>query len=44
MFLVLRAEVFERRILLIPVIGPLVYLVGVGLGMSVVVALGLLQP
>ena len=44
MFLVLRAELFARRLYLIPVLGPLVYFVGVGVSLSVVVTLGLLQP
>jgi len=44
MFLVLRAELFERRIYLVPLLGPLIYLAGVGLALSIVVTLGLLQP
>lgn len=44
MFVVLRAGVFRRRLYLIPLLGPVVYLVGVAVALSVVVTLGLLQP
>lgn len=44
MFLVLRADVFARRLYLIPLLGPLVYLAGVALSLSIVVTLGILQP
>ena len=44
MFVVLRAELFRRHLFLIPVLGPVVYLVGVAVALSVVVTLGFLQP
>lgn len=44
MFAALRADLFRRRLYLIPLLGPVFYLVGVSLSLAIGVATGVLEP
>lgn len=44
MFAALRADLFRRRLYLIPILGPVFYLVGVSLSLAIGVATGVLEP
>jgi hypothetical protein len=44
MLCALRADVFRRRLYLIPILGPVFYLVGVSLSLAIGVATGVLEP
>lgn len=44
MLCALRADVFRRRLYLIPVLGPVFYLAGVSLSLAIGVATGVLEP